>query len=198
MIFNLTRFEPHSFFVRILSPDQIWQSFLKVFGSHVGTRGSLRWLKKSPKEVLSREGICLRFWDGSKPRSRVKTPRGLTFSDRKLWDSSKFEKKLNSRYWSLRTLSHLRVSCLKKSAISGYWHVIEILSQFEVEPSQNLMHMPSRDNTSFDDFWAISRTPAYNFQRLPLNLLVSPPPYGNRPRNCFRTLPRCAIISRSR
>ena len=27
------------------------------------TRGSLRWLKKSSKEVLSREGICMRFWD---------------------------------------------------------------------------------------------------------------------------------------
>ena len=35
------------------------------------------------------------------------------------------------------------------------------LSQFEVEPFQNLMHMPSRDNTSFDDFLAISRTSAY-------------------------------------
>ena len=166
MIFNLTRFEPHSFFVRILSPDQIWQSFLKVFGSHVGTRGSLRWLKKSPKEVLSREGICLRFWDGSKPRSRVKTPRGLTFSDRKLWDSSKFEKKLNSRYWSLRTLSHLRVSCLKKSAISGYRHVIEILSQFEVEPSQNLMQIPPRDNTSFNDFLSHLKDPCVSNESL--------------------------------
>ena len=27
--------------------------------------GSLRWLKKSSKEVLTREGICMRFWDGS-------------------------------------------------------------------------------------------------------------------------------------
>ena len=34
----------------------------------------------------------------------------------------------------------------------GFCHVIEILSQFDSEPSQNLMHMPSRDNISFDDF----------------------------------------------
>ena len=30
-----------------------------------GTRGSLRWLKKSSQEVLSRGVICMRFWDGS-------------------------------------------------------------------------------------------------------------------------------------
>jgi len=29
------------------------------------------------------------------------------------------------------------------------------MSQFEVEPSQNLMHMPSRDNTSLDDFLSL-------------------------------------------
>ena len=29
--------------------------------------------------------------------------------------------------------------------------MIKILSQFEVESSENLMHMPSHDNMSFDD-----------------------------------------------
>ena len=29
------------------------------------TRESMRWLKKSSKEVLSCGGICMRFWDGS-------------------------------------------------------------------------------------------------------------------------------------
>ena len=50
---------------------------------------------------------------------------------------------------SFRILSHLRVWGLKKRVISEFWHVIEILSQFEVEPSQNRMHMASRDNISF-------------------------------------------------
>ena len=67
--------------------------------------------------------------------------------------------KLDSRYWLLWILSHLRVSGLKKWAISKFWHVIEILSQFEVEPSQNLMHMPSRDKTSFDDFLSHLKDP---------------------------------------
>ena len=39
--------------------------------------------------------------------------------------------------------------------------MIEIFSQFEVEPSQNLMHMPSRDNTSFDDFLSHLKDPPY-------------------------------------
>ena len=36
--------------------------------------------------------------------------------------------------------------------ISEVCHVIEILSQFESEQSQNFMYMPSRDTISFDDF----------------------------------------------
>ena len=76
-------------------------------------------------------------------RSRVKTPRWLTFSDQKLWDSSKFEQKLDSRYWLLRILSHLRVSGLKKWAISEFWHVI-----VDFEPIWS---------------WAISKSHAYAF-----------------------------------
>ena len=74
------------------------------------------------------------------------------FSDLELRDGSKFEEMNISNWASVRILSHLKVSGLKKSAILEFWQVIEILSQFEVEPSQNLMHMPPRDNTSFDDF----------------------------------------------
>ena len=37
--------------------------------------------------------------------------------------------------------------------------MIEILSQFEVEPSQNLMHISPRDNTSFDDFLSHLKDP---------------------------------------
>ena len=41
------------------------ESFKKAnFKNLINTRGSLRWLKKSSKEVLTREGICMRFWDG--------------------------------------------------------------------------------------------------------------------------------------
>ena len=89
---------------------------------------------------------------GSKSRSRVKTPRWHTFSDLKLLDGSKFEAINISNWVSNGILSHLRVSGLKKWAISEFWHVIEILSQFAVEPSQNRMQMASRDNISFDVF----------------------------------------------
>jgi len=34
--------------------------------SHRFTRGSLRWPKKTSKEMLTREGICMRFWDSPK------------------------------------------------------------------------------------------------------------------------------------
>ena len=74
-------------------------------------------------------------------------------------------------------LSHLRILGLKKWAISEFRHVIEILSQFESEPSQNLMHMPSRDNISFVDvlshiniapvfycFWILLRTNLKRFK----------------------------------
>ena len=49
-------------------------------------------------------------------------------------------------------------------ATSEFWQVIEILSQFEIEPSQNIMHMPSVKALHVTTppsmtFWAISRTP---------------------------------------
>ena len=114
---------------------------------HCLHQGSLRWLKKSSKEVLSREGICMRFWDGStsnwlKIYDHVKkTPRWLTFSDLKLLDGSKFEEINISNWVSFRILSHLRVSGLKKWAISEFWHVI-----VDFEPIWS---------------WAISKSHAY-------------------------------------
>ena len=47
---------------------KVYHELLRFIGIEVyktGTRGSLRWLKKSLKEVLSREGKCIRFRDGS-------------------------------------------------------------------------------------------------------------------------------------
>ena len=37
--------------------------------------------------------------------------------------------------------------------------MIKILSQFEVESSENLMHMPSHDNLSFDDILSHLKDP---------------------------------------
>ena len=99
---------------------------------------------------------------GSKSRSRVKTPRWLIFPDLKLWDGSKFEAFNISNRVFVRILSYLRVLGLKKWAISEFWHVIEILSQFEVEPSQNLILMPPRDKlyyTSNDNFLSHLKDP---------------------------------------
>ena len=70
------------------------------------------------------------FQISSKSRSRGKLPR--------------FQKKFISRYWMLRIWNLFKIWGLKKWVISEFRHVIEILSQFESEPSQNLMHMPSQ------------------------------------------------------
>ena len=114
----------------------------------------LRWLEFKLAQNLDhvsklRDGSLFQFWNPEKAQKS-------------------FEQKLNSRYLLLRILSHLSVSKLKKCALSEFWHVIKILSQFEFEPSQNILHMPTRDNTSFDDFLShlnlrFSRTPASEF-----------------------------------
>ena len=83
------------------------------------------------------------------------------FSDLKFWDGSEFEKKFILKYWMLRILSNLRILGLKKWVILEFCHVIEVLSQFESEPSQNVMHMPSRDNISFDDFLSHLKIPPF-------------------------------------
>ena len=100
-------------------------------------------------------------------RSRVKTPRWLTFSDQKLWDSSKFEQKLESRYWLLRILSHLRVSGLKKVSHLGvltrhrrFWANLK-LSHLKI--SCICLHVTIPPSITF---WAISRTPAYSNSNL--------------------------------
>ena len=77
---------------------------------------------------------------GSKSRSRVKTPRWLTFSDLKLWDGSKFEAVIISNRVSVRILSYLRVFGLNKWA-REFWHVI-----VDFEPIWS---------------WAISKSHAY-------------------------------------
>ena len=90
--------------------------------------------------VLSRGGICMRFWDDFKlvqNLDHLSKLRAVNISNRV----------------SVRILSYLRVFGVKKWAISDFWH------QFEVESSQNLMHMPSRDNISFDDFLSHLKDP---------------------------------------
>ena len=101
---------------------------------------------------------------GSKSRSRVKTPRWLTFSDLKLWDGSKFEAVNISNRGSIRILSYLRISGLKKWAISEFWHVIvnfEPIWSWAISKSHayHMQHMPSRDKTSFDDFLSHLKDP---------------------------------------
>ena len=94
----------------------VWANgFLKSQGVYLGSAFGT----STPRYAWDSEIAQLQI--GSKSRSRFKTTRWLTFSDLKLWDGSKFEKKMHS--W--------------------FWYVIEILSQLEVEPSQSLMHMPS-------------------------------------------------------
>ena len=62
-------------------------------------------------------------------RSRVKTPRWLTFSDLKLWDGSKFEPINISNWVSLKIRLETVITC------------------------QNLMQLSPRDITSFGDFF---------------------------------------------
>ena len=92
-------------------------------------------------------------------RSRVKTPRWLTFSDQKLWDSSNSERNSirdidSFEFWAI---SEFEVWKCDPSRSFDTWS--QILGNLEVEPSQNLMHMPPRDNTSFDDFLSHLKDP---------------------------------------
>ena len=69
----------------------------------------------------------------------------------------KWLKKLSIRDDRVK-FNHL-VFLLKKLAISAMKHVIEIWSHFELELSQNRMHMTSHGHASFDDFLVISKYP---------------------------------------
>ena len=60
------------------------------------------------------------------------------------------------RWLKIRSVEYLEFSKIK--------HVIEILSHLKVEPSQNRMHMTSREHVSFDDFMS--------------HLTLTPSPYG--------------------
>ena len=86
------------------------------------TRGSLRWLKKSSKEVLSHGDICMRFWDGSTLNWLKIYNHVSKFRDGSLFQIKNSEIAQNLSH--LRIFSHLRVSVLKKWAISEFWHVI--------------------------------------------------------------------------
>ena len=120
---------------------------------------SLRWLKKSSKEMLSREGLNMSFWDDSilkllKVSIICQNSNICHFFRSYLlrWLKVRSNQYLELNFFSNTELSQsLRP---EKWAISEFLHVIEILSQVEVQSYQNLMHMPSRETTSFDDFYS--------------------------------------------
>ena len=87
--------------------------------------------------------------------------RNLLFSISKKsnWNNPKWLLELKINTGGYLEMSRLRILDLKKWAISEFCHVIEILCQFESEPSQNLMHMPSCDNISYDDFLSHFKIP---------------------------------------
>ena len=113
------------------------------------TGGMVRWLKKSSKEIVSREVVCIRNWDGSHSKwlqiDHVFFAEMAHFFRLKNRDGSKFEQIYSSNSISLLILSHLGFFPLKKWAISMINHVIDNFSHFEGEPSQFLMDMTSRE-----------------------------------------------------
>ena len=121
--------------------------FMFVKNLYQHTPGSLRWLKKSSKEVLSRGGICMRFWDCS-------TSNWLKISI--TWPNSEMAhfSKPKTLWWLKFRTEHF-----------------EILIESSFEPSQSFrsekvshLRVLTRDR----DFvpissWAISKLHAYAF-----------------------------------
>ena len=131
------------------------------------TRGSLKWLKKSSKEVLTREDICMYFSDGSKfePFSFSLILARNIHHVTKPWDGSKSEEKLDSRQKWFSTHEHLRVFELKKVSqrFDTWWkfraRIKEKLYSSNFEPSESYIQMSSRVNTSFEDFLSHLKDP---------------------------------------
>ena len=88
---------------------------------------------------------------GSKSRSRVKTPRGLTFSDLKLWDSSKFEQEPQ---FEILIASNFEPSQSFRSEKVSPLGVLTRDRDFEPMWSWAISKSHSMS------FWAISRIPA--------------------------------------
>ena len=90
------------------------------------TGGIVRWLKKSLK------GTCL-TWSHMHEKSR--------------WLNFKMAQNLDHVFSTemAHFFNHKNRNGSKKWAISVKWHLIEILSHFEIEPSRFFMHMTSRE-----------------------------------------------------